>query len=501
MSLNFCDVLIWGSDLSGIIAGTLLAKRGLNVLVLDDEAEFIRTPNLLTGLGSRAFKSLLSKLMIPESKLQSIQENDTSYQILLPKNRVDISVHRPLLMKEMNREFPEHQSLIEELFQEVDRLREAHLDEISSYLPFVGGLHDKEKNAFIKWFKEFPDEKLRDIWNRLPHEIKFFIESRIFFLTAVPLMEMNPPVLQLLYFLPPEVGSTYSIKNGGGERELKKVFFERLDYFGGMIHPLKNDTIHFIHKGQELRGLQLGRFSFPTRCRYVIGNLSIKSLYKDLPTPLLSLLNRTKKKVGELTPRGIRRVIQYHTEKAFLPEPLKENSVYVSDLQKPLEGVNYLEMNQTPLAKPKSDEIFDTLLTVSLFQTLSEYNEEAPPPALSEETLQCIDAKLEKLFPFIKGHIKRVFPAPLVSSTDTPELFPPSADETPEEVQWVYPSSIFFPTVSSPFKNMFVAGPNILDWLGMDGKILTATRVVELIWEAEQKLTNKDGKSRLFQKK
>lgn len=497
MSLNFCDVLIWGSDLSGIIAGTLLAKRGLNVLVLDDEAEYMRTPNLLTGLGSRAFKSLLSKLMIPESKLQSIQENDTSYQILLPKNRVDISTHRPLLMKEMSREFPEHMSLIEELFTEVDRLREAHLDEISSYLPFVGGLHDKEKNTFIKWFKEFPDEKLRDIWNRLPHEIKYFIESRIFFLTAVPLMEMNPPVLQLLYFLPPEVGSTYSIKNGGGERELKKVFFERLDYFGGMIHPLRNDTIEFLHKGQEIRGVQLGRFSFPTRCRYMIGNLSIKNLYKDLPTPLLSLLNRTKKKVAELSPRGIRRVIQYHTAKTYLPEPLKENAVYISDLQKPLEGINYLEINQTPLSRPAETE--DTLLTVSLFQTLSEYNENAPPPALSEDTLSIIDEKLEKLFPFIKGRIRRIFPAPL--ETDTPALFPEISENSAEEIQWVYPSSIFFPTVSSPFKNLFTAGPNILDWLGMDGKILSATRVVELIWESEQKNTTKDGKSKLFQKK
>ena len=75
MSLNFCDLLVLGSDLSGVMAATLLAKRGMNVLVLDDENETEPLPNLLTGLGSRSFKSLLGKLMIPDTKLQMLHEN------------------------------------------------------------------------------------------------------------------------------------------------------------------------------------------------------------------------------------------------------------------------------------------------------------------------------------------------------------------------------------------------------------------------------------------
>ena len=35
MSLNFADLIVLGDDISGIAAGSLLAKRGFNVMVLD----------------------------------------------------------------------------------------------------------------------------------------------------------------------------------------------------------------------------------------------------------------------------------------------------------------------------------------------------------------------------------------------------------------------------------------------------------------------------------
>ncbi len=80
MSLNFCDLLVVGSDFSGLLAATLLAKRGMNVLLLDDDDESEVLPNLATGLDSRTFKSLLSKLMIPESKIQLLHENKVTCQ-------------------------------------------------------------------------------------------------------------------------------------------------------------------------------------------------------------------------------------------------------------------------------------------------------------------------------------------------------------------------------------------------------------------------------------
>src|SRR3989338_10025983 len=124
MSLNFCDLLVLGSDLSGLMTATLLAKRGMNVLILDDDDEAEPLPNLATGLGSRGFKSLLGKLMIPDSKLQILHENTVGCQVVFPRHRIDLFRTRPLLFREIEREFPEERGLLEELFGEIDRLRE-----------------------------------------------------------------------------------------------------------------------------------------------------------------------------------------------------------------------------------------------------------------------------------------------------------------------------------------------------------------------------------------
>ena len=43
------------------------------------------------------------------------------------------------------------------------------------------------------------------------------------------------------------------------------------------------------------------------------------------------------------------------------------------------------------------------------------------------------------------------------------------------------------PSLLSPFQNGFILGPDVLDWLGMEGKMMTALRVVDLIWSREGK--------------
>lgn len=481
MSLNFCDLLVLGSDLSGIMTATLLAKRGMNVLILDDDDEDEPLPNLVTGLGTRSFKSLLGKLMIPDSKLQIFHENKVACQVVFPRHRLDLHNSRPLFFKEIEREFPQEKEILEELLGEIDRLRENYLEEILSFFPIVG---PREKKRFVKWYQDFPDEKLLQLWDRLSPTLQCFLKVRLKFLSRASLSD--PPVLQLLLFLPPESGMTFSIR--GGVRELKKLFFDKLDYFGGMVHPLSNDTFQFIAKGREVRAIQMGRYNFPTRCRYLLGNTDIQSLYRDLPSPLFTFFSgRIKKKVLGLEPQEIPSLIQYCVAKEVLPEPMKENVVYVPDPAAPLEGANYLEINIHPLSKTRSNGM-DTLMTVG-FTLPGALRGEAGSNHLQDE----IDHKLQRLVPFADSHLKRIFPGNTPSEGD-PELFPVENDSVMMEKiirkRVRYSPSLFFPNLTSPFKNLFVLGPNILDWLGMEGKMLAALRAVDLIWSQELKIKN-----------
>lgn len=487
MSLNFCDLLVLGSDLSGVMAATLLAKRGLNVLILDDDPDNDLQPNLITGLGAKGFKSFLGKLMIPDSKLQVLHENKVGCQVIFPRHRLDLYSSRPALLKEIEREFPGERALFEELIGEADHLREAYLEEAFSYLPLVS---EKEKKKFIKWFQSFPEQKLLSLWNQLSPAFQCLIKVQLRFFSRN--LIMDPPILQLLLFLTPEGLTSYSIR--GGARELKKIFFDKLDYFGGMVHPLREDTFQILSKGQEIRGAQLTRYNFPTRCRYLLGNMDIKSLYRELPTPLLSFFSQRKKKVFSLNSAEERRVVQYQLAKKILPEPMKENVIIVSDPLAPLVGSNYLEVNLYPLYKGASED-FDTLMTVTYSIPASKpETEEAQHQDLLEKTHQEIDRHLRKLLPFSGTHLKRIFPKTSEPVAE-PTLFPEETEEANpldkiKRGQVAYSPSLVFPTLESNFKNLTVVGPNILDWLGMEGKMLTALKAVEAIWTQELKTKN-----------
>jgi hypothetical protein len=168
---------------------------------------------------------------------------------------------------------------------------------------------------------------------------------------------------------------------------------------------------------------------------------------------------------------------------------MKENLVYVPDTEASLDGANCLEINIQPLTKSTAPDA-DTLLTVSY--TLALGSDE------NFERLHArIDEHLRRLIPFSGGRLQRVFPAVHVAAEavgETAPLFPPQ-DETAALERIVqkrvsYEPSFFFPAITSPYKNLFVLGPNVLEWLGLEGKMLGALRAVEMIWAGELKVRN-----------
>lgn len=474
MSLNFCDLLVVGSDLSGLIAATLLAKRGLNVLVLDDDEEGEHLPNLATGLETRIFKSLMGKLMIPESKSQVVTENEIACQVVLPKHRIDSSPSRPVLLKEIDREFPEEREVFREFLAELDLLRENHLETFLSFLPLVDR---KEVKQFSRWLRQFPDEKMMVLWNRLSPTLQSFLKLQLRFLARGPLLE--PLSLQLMLYFSPENGTTFTIR--GGLKELKKLFLTRLDYYGGMVHPMQGHTFNISSKGREIREIQLDHYNFPTRCRYLLGNLNWQTFFQKLPKNLWSFWQ--KKKVAGQNSQGVPYHLQFEVDRSTLPGPMKENAVIVGDPSKPLEGLNYLEIN---LSSPNRSEGEKLNLTVSYWDQEAS---DQKGTVYYEELHKEIEKKIRWLIPFADSSLKRIFPH---QNGDAGNLFPESGDLPlflrQAEKGRSYSPSFLFPSLKTPFKNGFLLGPNVLEWLGMEGKILAGLKAVELIWEKESKL-------------
>src|SRR5215813_11857215 len=127
MSEKFCDILIVGCELSGLIAGAFLAKRGLTVTVLNTDhdvgiEEKNIQPNLISHLDGRLFKTILGRLSILDSELGIVNRYDTPYQVVLPDHRIDVTVFRDRFYKELKREFPDQADSIRSFYVSLDEL-------------------------------------------------------------------------------------------------------------------------------------------------------------------------------------------------------------------------------------------------------------------------------------------------------------------------------------------------------------------------------------------
>lgn len=475
MSLNFCDLVVLGSDLSGLMAGALLAKRGLSVTILDDEIPIAR-PSVATGLDSKLFKSILSKLSISEVQWQNVQANPVSYQILFPEHRLDISCDPTLVFKELHREFPEFADRLESIYEEIQRLKSEELEPLFPLLPIAT---KKEKKEFLKKMKEFPDQSINTFMKDLPELTQAFLNAQIYFLGGRNLL--SPALLQSLLLLPLSENTTFSLPQG--LTELKKIFFDKIDYFGGTVQKGVENFEFLVERG-HIKGIAIPQIDFVTRARYCISNINVQKAYSLLPKSFWK--RGLFREAAHYEKIGEEYVVQYLTSQEILPDPIAKNLILVGNPQKPFFRTNYLEVNLHQAREAAQGEL-DTLITVTYLlppdqgeQAVSEF----------EKIHDEIGAILKKLLPFSEGKFKRLFPR-LQEGQD--EVFPESADEyalfrKAAIKKPIYEPALFFPGPLSPHNNVFIGGPNVLDWLGMDGKVLTAQKLVDLIWKKELKL-------------
>ncbi len=121
------DVCVVGSQLGGVLAGALLARRGLRVLhVAHDDPGFhyvdhgyvlpfgpvvVPNPRHLP-----AAESVLSELGLATDFSRALAPSDPDLQILLPRHRVDVSHDPAVLRSELKREWPKQVEALEASF-------------------------------------------------------------------------------------------------------------------------------------------------------------------------------------------------------------------------------------------------------------------------------------------------------------------------------------------------------------------------------------------------
>lgn len=132
---NFYDAVIIGLDLRTLLAGALLAKRGLRVLLVAEgqpppsyEARGVRLPRApfsLTAFDSPLYARVFGELALRPLVQRLIEPLTPPFQAILKGHRFDFSHDPRALARELAREFPDAWPFAEQLYGALQRSRQS----------------------------------------------------------------------------------------------------------------------------------------------------------------------------------------------------------------------------------------------------------------------------------------------------------------------------------------------------------------------------------------
>lgn len=165
------SVVIVGTDLSGLVYGALCAKRGYRVLVVAHGNSgalyehgghtLCRRIDVQYGLGSPAARRVFDELSLGLELRNLPRPLDPSFQVVLPKARINVSTEPRLLERELQREFPGLDKDIGVFFRRVAEV-DGQVDEVLKVRPVLPPSGVLETFRFRSLVKKYP--VLDDEW-------------------------------------------------------------------------------------------------------------------------------------------------------------------------------------------------------------------------------------------------------------------------------------------------------------------------------------------------
>ena len=479
-SIDEQGVIILGSGLGGLIAGTLLAKNNHPVLLLKENGyqpfhtikayRFVPFSNISE---KRLKPSLLRKisqacnlpsLMVPQEGDKPTQhildrpmQRDT-LQVVLPKARIDIFSQRSLFQKEWRREFPKEVTQIEGLYIELDRLQD--LLKRAKAKKHASPFFPIQQQSLIKHFFSFdlfPKEKMSQKLAPFSKEFREFIRLQLMSWGSLyPEHFATPLAAHVLFDDEDELNP-----NVGLEKLEKEVSNEFLRW-GGKIEEI--DQVKKVEQKWR-KGLTVSLKGDPTvfRSKFFIFNSPLHRIS--------SLLDKKRKGVlKKIKPRNVMIPLFLGIHEKVIPVGMKDLVISILDLEKPYHDGNVLFLSLSPKGDETKAPEGRRALTVESLMDPAKWGQSP----LADHQKGVMD-HLHYLFPFLEEHIELVD-------------FEWASEQVPK---WSY--SHFLYEAASDFdwrkgvapmrvsKNIYLVGKENFPYLGLEGEILSGLMVSQQI--------------------
>jgi len=472
------EVAVLGSGLSGLIAGTMLAKKKHRVLLLREsgyQTSYARGGYRFVPFSSFSERRLKLPLLhkiaqgLGISLLSSRREGGTSprknsdkqkvaFQVILPEARIDLFCDRPLLEMEWKREFPKEVAEISKFYEEMDSLRDLIEKEKTKESP--SPFFPLRRRSWIKRFLSMDGLPKTGTGERLSFFSKEFNEFiRLQMVSWGNLHSGHFPVSLAAYLLPNDDSGEWFV--GGDLASLEEKILERFVHLEGRIEEIemvgeahlerKNGFILFLERGQKVFRSEHLVINAP------LGHLTDPSGRWEKP------LSKWRKKV---CPRYVLVPFFVGIREKAVPVGMRDLLVSIRDIQKPYEAGNLLFLGLSSPGDESEAPEGRRALTVESVMPLGELDEDS----LAGQEKGVRD-HLQYLFPFMENHIEFI-----------------DSNWTKAQIsRWSYPHYLYEATSSFDWreelvptrlaKRLYFTGKENFPFLGVEGEILSGFMV------------------------
>jgi len=482
--VNEYDVILLGSGIGSLIAGTLLSRGRLTVLLLKERGyppsfvregyRFVPFSNFSEKMIRAAFlKKLCQSLVLQafpspgKEKGQSLTDPHSPgpqgpFQVILPEARIDLFSDPAQLHGEWKREFPRELPQIEQFYNEMTNSR---------------GRVERERKSGVPWpfFPLRPPSLLRRIFSSEPLlNLSTFSEEFAAFV-MLQLMAwggLHPdrfPASLVAYLL-----SADESKEGRSNIDLEALKEDLLAEYlrsGGRIEEI--DGVEKVYKGwRKGFALMQGESGKMVRTKSLILNSPLHRIV-NLPGKGGKRLSRWTRRIR---PRFVLFPVFVAVHEKVIPVGMKDLLISLLDLGKPYEGGNLLLLAMSPKGDETKAPAGRRALTVESLISWEKYDQNWDSTSLDEHRAG-VTKHLQRLIPFLENHIE------FIDSDSGIELirhwsYSDLLYETPSTFHWregVVPTRVL--------KNLYFTGKENFPYLGFEGEALSGWMVARQILE------------------
>ncbi|MBM4371199.1 MAG: hypothetical protein FJ098_06070 [Deltaproteobacteria bacterium] len=480
MSNSYFDVVVAGTDLAGLVYAAQAARAGYRVLVLGQEgrpasyaigeARGLRDLPLLYGFEtSGLLKGVFRDLGLHQEMRNRPEREEPAFQAITGKAWYAQSADRPLLERELAREFPGHGREIlafQARLAEDNRDAETLLDALPA-LPAQGWLAGRRLRRILA---EQGQGRLEGTTLSFPDDVEYYAVASGLAAMMAPMRPQPANPFAMSRLLHHACGGFWSFP--GGMDGFRQLLVGRLTSRGGTYRP-QAAVSSILLKRRTATDVRLARGQERVSFRALVCNGPPRSFFDLIPAELQH--KKARALFATLSPAYARYVVNFVVDPVLLPDAFRRHLLLITSARRDLHGANLLWLvRQDP--EPGGE---GRRATVSAFchvplESLPGTEEELQP--LHRDILEAI----RRIAPFLSGERVQVSTPYLTRNRETGRMV-----LDPAEIREVHTTPLEGTLGLSPvplrteYSNILILGDAACAALGLEGSLLAARQAMD----------------------